>query len=338
MNNDFFKITSNNVENIFYEIDFDKNNKNNQNNKNNKKRIEEKLEKKIIDYKFETTKILDLVNSINNSSNSLDNAYSEKNLNNIKNDRMIWEFGKSGIKLEKLKYSMSKNLAILFYINKLFINFINHNPKINLENILNINWDSTKSYYSCEDGIVYLSNNSINLKLINKKISGLYKIIDCGYIKFYDINIDEIYLKKNKIPNLESILAHSDNIKHIEKIIKIFENASNIKTKSNFMGKLNWINLLEEYLPIIITNINNKSNLFNIDKKFSFYIKVYSTHTKAFIIDKNTQYIYYLSSLENYKNSNFYLFMYVFELDSQYKIINLLKKSKNIKSSSLAEI
>ena len=83
--------------------------------------------------------------------------------------------------------------------------------------------------------------------MTTNKISGFYKIIDCGFIKFYDIKINDEYLNKNKIPNIDSILNHSDNINHILKIIKIFINQDNFKTKSNHMGNINFLNLIEQY-------------------------------------------------------------------------------------------
>jgi hypothetical protein len=242
--------------------------------------------------------------------------------------------------MTKLKKPMIKNLAIMFYIHNIFVDFVDKYNSVNLSNIFeqlkNISDNIDKPICSNNIGELNILNNTIYLKLFKNKISGNYQIKDCGYVKFFDIVITEDYLKKNKIPNYDSFLAHTDNIKHICKIIKILSDSSGFKTKSNGFGsssglgvsnkldieQINWSGLIENFLPEILQGIHDKNDIFNFDsnKKFCFYIKVYSSYTKAFIIDKKTKLIYYINSIENHSKPNGYLFYYVFELDSNYNI------------------
>lgn len=291
---------------------------------------------------------------INNSVNEIGNKIFSQNNVTIKKkesksgEKILWEFGKSGIKMEKLKKPMVKNLAILSYVHKIFVDFIDRNKSVNLsevfEHFKTKSDNIDKPIYSSSKGNLNILANSIYLNLDKKKISGMYKLVDCGYVKLFDSNITEEYLRKNKIPNLDSILSHSDNIKHFSKIIKIFNNPNLFKSKSNSMGELNWINLINEFLPEILLNFDEKKDIFDFEsKKFSFYIKIYETHSKAFVIDKNTKLIYFINTLENYSKNNGYLFFYVCELDSKYKIItysmeeikNKLENKKQLEQDSL---
>ena len=167
-----------------------------------------------------------------------------------------------------------------------------------------------------------IDDKNIYIKLLKNNISGIYKIIDCGFLKFFVINIINDFLKKNKIPNLESIVNYSDNIKHFSKIIKILSDIKNYKFKVNCTGKLSFTNLIDTYLPDILLELNLKKDIFEYDKNLTFYIKVYDTHTIAFIIDKLSKLIYYICTIENNSKLSEYIFFYIFELDDDYKIIN----------------
>jgi hypothetical protein len=296
-------------------------------NYDNLKKKDDEIE---LDHKNINNKNTFIINNSINEITKLSSINNNLNVNKKKSksgEKILWEFGKSGIKIEKLKKSMIKNLAIFTYIHKIFVDFIDRNKSLNLSNIFeyfkNLSDNIDKPIYSNSKGNLNIFDNSIYCKLDKKKISGIYKIIDCGYAKLFDPNINEEYLRKNKIPNLDSILSYSDNIKHFSKIIKIFHNQNLFKSKSNSLGDLNWINLINEFLPTILLNIEEKKDIFNFEsKKFSFYVKIYQTHTKAFVIDKNKKLIYYINTIENNSKNSGYLFFYVYELNSKYKIIS----------------
>ena len=331
------------------------NNNNNNNNKNNKYFNS--------NYNYDEFKNIEIIHNLNKNENenkylyrNKDNEnifliknnfsqhnkiFSDKNISNINNniknrenktnDKLLWEFGKSGIKLTKLKKPMIRNLAILFYIHNIFAEFVHKYKFVNLSNISvqlkNISNNIDKPIYSNPNGYLNLLNNSIYIGLGKEKIKGLYKFIDCGYVKLYDLDssFNEDYLKKNKIPGFDFFLSYSDNPKHISKILKIFNNTNLFKIKSNSSNsEFDWTNLTNSFLPEILFDINEKKNIFDsdINKNFSFYIKVYETHSKAFVIDKNTKMIYYINTVENNKKMHGYLFYYVLQLDSNYNIVN----------------
>ena len=294
-----------------------------------------------------------------NIENIINTNSGDLNVNKTLDKKVIWEYGKSGIKIDKLKKYQSKNLAILFYINSLFIDFIDYYPGLILNEIIdkfkndndnhNNNNDNdtsidkqknnnlTKCLYWNNFGSILLKSNDLFIKITRDKLNGIYKILDCGYFKFYDININEELLNKYKIPNLNLLLTHPDNVKYFFKIIKIFEltqskintnsnkkyfNTNIFKTRSNFLNQIDFDDILKYLLPEIIEKINNKENLFDVSNKFTFYIKMYDTHTKAFLIDRNTKLFYYWISVENFSKPIGYLFMYVIELDSKCRLLN----------------
>jgi len=301
--NNLFRITENNIKNFYSNTTNTTNIKNNKNNTINE--------------------IKNIINNKNNITDKIKNiAKTNYNFdpNNILNNKILWKFGKSKIKTENFKKYMSKNLAILYFLNEIFVDFIINNSSLELNNI-NSFFNNNTIIFSNKKGSIKLIDKQIYININKEKISGIYKIKDCGYLKFSDININEDYLKINKIPDLDSILNYSNDFEYIFKIIKIFNNFENIKTKINCYGDLNFLNLIHENLSTIF-NFNNNNDFFKSCENFSFYIKVYDTHSKAFIIDNNTNLIYYISSLENYKDCSGYLFFYILELDLKCKIIS----------------
>ena len=307
----------------------------------------------------QTNTITYQINEINidNKIHNNGKVSGEKNTNEKENisKKIIWEFGKSGIKIEKLKKYQSRNLAIFFYLNSIFIDFIDYYPGINLSDIIekfndpliNTQCDITKCLYWNNFGSILLKSNELFVRITRDKLNGIYKILDCGYFKFYDVDIDDDILNKFKIPNLNSLLAHNDNTKHLVKILKILQLAQThinthinthtktnlFKTKSNFLNQMDFEDVIKYLLPEIINKINNKEDIFKLSNNFTFYIKMYDTHTKAFLIDKSSKLIYYWISIENFSKPMGYLFMYVMELDSKYKILNLEKNFTNKESS-----
>lgn len=270
----------------------------------------------------------------NNFNNNV--VIKNKNKNEDKNDnkRVVWEFGKSGIKVDRLKKYMGRNLAILFYLNNIFIDFVDYHQGIDLSTMIdkfkvfkdNSNeLNGSKCLYWNNFGSIILKSNDLYVKIDKHKISGIYEILDCGFLKFYDVDFTDEFLKKNKIPDFNSILLHPDNIKHFSKIIKLLTYGKNFKTKSNFINNIDFTDILKFFLPNIIEKINNKQDLFDSNNNFTFYIKIYDTHTKAFLIDKNSKLIYYLMSVENSSKLNGYLFIYILQLDSKYRILNIKK-------------
>jgi len=346
--NNLFRITKDNVENFLIEYNKNKLNiknikniKNDKNDKNNHKTQILQKETKIVKDNLKNEKVNGCDNNLKHCIKIQSN---DKIIDNPIDNKMILEYGKSGIKLDKLKKIMKNNLKILFSIDEMIKSFIDYNPNLKLNTLLqnnitsnkntNTNINKDKKIHWNENGFVMIETNELNVIINDKKNNKnnennenneknkKYNLIDFGYIKIYDVNFTEEFLNKNKIPSLNSIITFSENIKHFLKLIKILNYTNKYKIKINQMRDYNLMDIIYKNLPSIISNINEKKNLFNsIDKNFTFYIKILQTNTSAFIIDKKDKILYYFNSIEN--NNSGYIFFYVLELDSKYKIINL---------------
>ena len=322
--NNLFKITEDNLENFFH-------NTSNINSKNKSLKLKSKKNHKtqIFDNNKQNKKKLQTDKNIINLKENSKNDFNKNPEKNTK--KVLLEFGKSGINLNKLKKTMGKNLYVMEHISSLFVDFADHFPKLIYASIYdtfkNINKNnSIVPIYSNAKGSVCVINKSLCIDLKNTKVDGLYEIIDCGYLKLTEVNITDSYLKKNKIPDMESIINHSSNMRHIEKVLKILADPTKFKTKSNCMGEFKWLDLddmLKNILPHLIQCVDKKISLFEelVDSNFTYHIKVYDTHIRAFIIDKKSKLIFYAHTLSNSKST--YLFYYVFELDPKHKIIKL---------------
>ena len=319
-------------------FNYEKNNKTNDTTINNNFNCEIKknvYETQIIGSK----KNFNFNNSNNNKNNKNENLKSKENIKSLSNkNKIILEFGKSSIKLDRLKKSMKHNFNIFSLINQIIISFINFNPKLKLNNLFKIYNEKNqnkeninKIHWNSKGEIIIESNSFLNV-IINDKIKNTdekynlkkYNLIDFGYIKLYGITFTEEFINKNKIPSLDSIIKFSDNIRHFLKLIKLLSYTNKYKIKINQLGNYNFYDVIYKNLPSIILNINEKKNLFDsTDKKYTFYLKILETKTISFIIDKEEKIIFYINSIE--KNTSGYIFFYVMALDSKYKIIDYNK-------------
>ena len=295
-----------------------------------KKKSDDNIEKKI--------------NITNNNLLVSSDLSNSSNLSNSDNkNKVILEYGKSGIKPDILKKSMSKNLNILAHIDEMIRNFLDCNPKLNLNTLINNNENNVnnenknlnkKIYHNNSGQIVIENKNNFNIELIGKKSNEekKYNLVDFGYVKICDISFTEEFINKHKIPSLKSIITFSDNIKHFLKLIKLLEYNNKYKIKINQLSNTGFTDIIYQNLPTIITGISEKKNLFNsADKKFTFYVKIMIEKTMAFIIDKKEKLLYFFNSIET--NSSGYIFFYILNIDSKYQIVNLNKISKTSKKT-----
>jgi len=279
----------------------------------------------------------------------IDATKDKSNISSVGGKKNLFEYGKSGIKIDRLKKSMKYNLNVLSSIDNMIKSFLDFNPKLKLNTILSDNKNNLntgKKIHFNGDGQISIENNMFfNVNLYDKKNNyndnqkyKKYNLIDFGYIKIYDVKFTEEFINRHKIPSFNSIITFSDNIKHFLKIIKLFEYHDKYKIKINQFGNHNLGEIFLKHLPSIILNIDEKKNLFNSsDNKFTFHMKITETKTTAFIIDKEEKIMCYLNSVE--KNLSGYIFFYIIALDSKYKIINLnklnLTKKDNVKTKKV---
>jgi hypothetical protein len=264
----------------------------------------------------------------NNKSNKLIklkddiNEYNPLTLNNKtetknkKNDNKLlyWEYGNSGFKLKNFTKTMNKNLAIMYYIDKVFQDFLltsdnSYNKLFTSEDLLTYNFNKN---------IITSNNKNVSVKINHDKINGEYEIIAAGVSTITNILIDENDLKKKKVPDLDSILSHINNIKQILKMLNILNLFNKFTiTNNNSDSTFDLQNIIKNTQEIIL---ENKNNLLKSNKHTAFYIKIYDTSGKAFIIDNNKEIIYYISESE--ENNKIYIRYYIFKINNNGKIIS----------------
>ena len=292
-----FRITENNLENFFHYY------------QNKKKINNEQIDK---DKNFKN------YYSENLNSNIYLNENTEKN--KLKN--VLWEFGKYRIKMHKLKSDISINIIILNYLNNIIIDFIKLNPILKLKNIFEVFNKELNNIFNNDIGSININFNNVYIKINKNKISGTYKILNYGYVQFYDKSDELINIKNN-----DSILKYPDNIKYFYKIINILNDKDITKLQSNFLIDFNFKEIINNHFSDILLKINNKDEIFKSDNNFYFYMKIYHNNTRFVIINKSTKLIYYFCFIN--KNYDNFLFLIMLELDSKYKIINYDKIKEN---------
>ena len=261
---------------------------------------------------------------IENVEKIFNNDLNNKNHKNHKNhkkkidNRILWEYGKSGVKIKNFNKAMGKNLAILYYIDYIFQDFIFNDLDIKLNQNPNNNFSNKKGSLSWINSSLIITINKVNL-------SGKYNIIDAGYSVISDITITNDILNKNKIPPLDLILEHIDNaqinnIKYINKLVNILSLSDKYTITDNSMSDFNLSNIISLYLSDITELVNDKHDILKSSSSSIFYIKIYSDHSKAFFIDKDSKLIYYISTVENHKNNKIYFFYYVLNVNHKFKI------------------
>lgn len=226
--------------------------------------------------------------------------------------KLYWEYGNTGLKINDFNKKMSKNLAIMNYIDQLFCEYSSDNL-----NYIKLFSDSTNKIYDSKIGIITAKNGIVNATLKHSKLSGTYNILETGLFNLSDIQLTKKDLKHNSIPNLEQLLTHKDNIYHITKIIKLFELKQKITIKSNTSTKNNSFNNISQNANKLLNELvkNNKKNkILKSNKHSGFYIKIYNNCGKGFIIDEKNNIIYYITNNMDFKIGNVNIRYYAFNI------------------------
>ena len=277
-------------------------NLNNSNNKNQVDKIKTTNEKK---------------SSFNNLESNIKTFNIETNNKKI-SDIKYWEYGNSGLKIKDFNKIMSKNLSILYYIDKIFEQLFS-NEKITIKKIFNKNFSNIFSIGSSK---INCLGGDISIELDHNKISGSYKLVASGISTISNIKILPEELTKLKVPELSNVLNNLDNIKFIIKITNILNLFNNFDIKNdNSDPAFNLYDIISNSLAIISNYKNNdkEKNLLKSNSTNAFYIKIYDSHSKAFVIDGNHKLIYYISSTDF--DDKIIFKYYVFNLNDKWKII-----------------
>lgn len=270
---------------------------------------------------------MDILTGINNFKNNIEKKnVDDKNINNNKDRKssiLYWSHGNTGIKLTYFNKIMSNNLAKLFYIDDIFMEFINlgNKSKNSVKKLFNNN---TNLKYSLKNGILTSNEGKVSIKINIPKINGNYDIIDAGFSLISNINIDEIDLKKERIPTLDSVISHNDNVNYILKITKIFNLNKKYSISTNAVNEeFNYTNIINKSDVIIRNYIDNgkKNRLLKSNINTAFYIRVHNNRGKAFIIDKENELIYYITENEDFTKNQIFIRYYILKINKEMKII-----------------
>jgi hypothetical protein len=259
----------------------------------------------------------------NNKTNRTDNLTIVQTDNITKKDKDIkdikyWEYGNSGLKIKNFNKIMSKNLSILYYLDKIFSEFVEQ-EKITIGKIFKENFSKTFTVGSSQ---IICSNGDVSIQLDHNKISGLYKVVEAGISTIENIRILPEELDKLKIPQLSDVLDNLDNLKLIIKItniLNLYHNFDMLDDVSN--PDFNLYNLIFNSLEIInkYRNDDKEKKLLKSNSKTAFYTKIYNDRGKAFVIDGENKLIYYITEIE--LDEKIIFKYYVFNISDNWKII-----------------
>lgn len=324
---------SNNNQNISNNND-NNNQSNSDNNKpnindNNKPTINDNLPKNNSNLDSSSTYTTELAESsvsndkISNSSNEFSSSCSSdsstykssKSSSYIPSEtKFYWEYGNTGLKIKEFKKKMKRNLSIMYYIDRLFNEYVD---SILTNSYSKLFAPNSNSDYKLKTGNIKGSNGKVTATILHKKLSGNFNVLEAGFITLSDLDIADRDLKRNSIPNLDSILKHTDNIYHIAKIIKIFNLHEKMTIKSNLSNNnMNLENIslgANSYLDDLIKK-DKKKKILKSNKRSGFYIKMYNNNGKGFIIDESHNTIYYIAVNINFDSGSINLRYYAFEI------------------------
>jgi len=255
--------------------------------------------------------LIDPLDLIKKSSRDINSPKIQK-LSNKKNKKSFcWEYGNTGIKISKFNKIMCNNLAILHYINKIFEDyFLVNDTNTSIYDF----YDSYGNKFISEHGTMYSKkNNIVNINLLNSKLNGIYNIIAAGRTTISNIIIDndnKDFLSDIDLENITNI----DNINNLINILSIIKyDITNNCSDENFS--------IDIFIKSISDIINiNPANLLKSNNTSAFYIKIYETYGKAFVIDYKNKLIYYIHEKEIIEEEKIYFNYYILKIDNSLKI------------------
>jgi hypothetical protein len=253
----------------------------------------------------------ELDSSFNSATNSTKSSESSEYKSE---EKKYWEYGNRGVKMKNFNKKMSRNLAIMYYIDRVFIEWIDKSLSNNYELLFN---PTSSLIFTLKSGQIHTENNQVIVKPLHDKISGSFRVLDAGYVQITDIELTDKDLFKNNIPNIDSIIKHKDNIVHMIKILNIFNIPNKFRVKESVSDKqisfhtisLDAINYIDE-----LKASHNKKTILKSDKNTGFYIKIYNNRAKAFFLDTSSNLIHYIGTNINFNERFVSIRYYTFEL------------------------
>ncbi len=266
--------------------------------------------------------------SIGYQNNKTNNKNKNKDVKDDKNDDKnddkkeikYWEYGNSGLKIKNFNKIMSKNLSVLYYLDKVFSEFVDQ-EQITIGKIFKPNYSNTFTIGSSQ---IICSNGDVSIQLDHNKISGLYKVVEAGSSTIQNVRILPEELTKLKIPELSDVLDNLDNLKLIIKITNILNLYHNFDMSDDVSNPdFNLYKLILNSLEIInkYRDEDKEKKLLKSNSKTAFYTKIYNQRGKAFVIDGENKLIYYITETELEIEQKIIFKYYVFNIDDNWKII-----------------
>jgi hypothetical protein len=238
--------------------------------------------------------------------------------------KIYWEYGNSGLKIREFGKKMNRNLAILHYIDKIFLCYYDME-----DNSLNklFNTKVPQEYKFGENricsGFEGIEKGCVNISIDCGKISGTYNVVSASFTLIHNVKIEEKDMVKKKVPFLDNFLSRLDNLKEIIKITNILELTNKFKTTCNSSSEeFNFNNIFDNFTQIKkkFQDDNKEKKLLKSSSDTAFYIKIYEDHGKAFVIDKTNKLIYYMVENEDYKKGTILIRYYCLNITDNIKI------------------
>jgi hypothetical protein len=198
---------------------------------------------------------------------------------NTLNKHMYWEYGNSGLKKKSLNKIMGRNLAILYFLDKIFSCY-NDLESNSLDELFNTTLPIIHKFGSNIISSIPNSNlePNVQIQLDCGKISGTYKVEAVGFTTISNIKIQEKDLIKNKIPSFDNFIERLDNIKEILKITNILSLNKKFTYKSNCSNQefdLMFINQNYKNIWDLFKQEDREKKLLRSNSNYAFYIKIY---------------------------------------------------------------
>ena len=246
------------------------------------------------------------------NKNNTDKQDKDKNQEKIQEkiqDLKYWEYGNSGLKIQNFTKIMAKNLAILYHIDKSFEILLSQH-KFSIKKLYEPNYPNLYEDIVETDGIassIESSNGQVTLKISSKKFSGNYKLVGMSKTIIKQIDKQKFLsdsLVKCKIPDLDTVLNNIDNIKlpiRLTNVLKLIDDLD-FEIECDYSDfAFDFDNIKNRAFEKITEyrKDNKEKNLLKSNSNFAFYIKIYETHGKAFVIDGPSNLIYYIKEQED---------------------------------------
>jgi hypothetical protein len=271
--------------------------------------------------KSPSTYTTDLAESSNSKSDSESESSSSSSSKSSSNSpyvpsetKFYWEYGNTGLKIKEFKNKMKRNLSIMYYVDRLFNEYIDTVLTNSYSKLFS---PSSKSEHRLKTGHINSYKGLVSATIKHPKLNGTFNVREAGFMTISNIKLTDRDLKHNQIPNLDSILGHKDNIYHLTKIIKIFNLGNKMTVKSNLSNNNMSLEKItsgaNSHLDALVKK-DKKKKILRSGKHSGFYIKMYNNNGKGFVIDDINNLIYYVALNINFDNGSINLRYYAFDI------------------------